>query len=843
MAEDVESPQAGKGSRLTLKRRLSVPRSSRPFLVLVELPPVSSDNAAAVGAFLRELKERAADFPQGTVLAGVTIPQNPRGVASLDPADVFSIFDGKGLWPESDVIPHVSAKDSGTEGLKSGLLGLRALGLETVLAVTGDVPSSGSGVFAVDSLGLLDFLREANFEAFQRAPFGHFDEVRRFFSLAAVSPFKYTEPSQMQQYLKMKKKIRAGAGALITQMGWDSAKSEELFFHLRDEGITVPVFGNVFLLSTITPAARLMHEGKMPGCLVTDSLYEKVSSETFKGHLERASQQVAMYRDLGAAGVDLGGFPDFASLRAVLERGIEIGDDWRRSRDNLDFGIKRFPDGSPGFYLYDGNGKKRNPGRPSPPSGKKFFDLVHRSLLTPGRGIHGPIKSVLGRSSSLRDGRGLPYKLFLAGEKAAKSVLFACEACGDCFLVENFGSCTVGECHKGLPNPPCGDSAADGSCGNDRDRTCVAEPIYLAASSEGSDGLGRLEERTNPPRLSSLKGTSSILNYLFGKDHTRTSGLILVGENVHATIPRTHAAMQALLDRGAEAFDGPSGALEYLTALVDAQVRHGADFIDVNVDAFGDGDMSLRVRMMRDYVRLVRLHGRGVPVCVDSDSPEILEAGLEEWYRGAPAGTAVPLLNSVKLRTMDRVLPLRLRYPFKFIGLLVDDHASNWAEVCGSDEQHALAVKLFRAATDRYGFVPEEIFFDATVFPLAVDMPMAAGRPGYTHRTFQTISKIRKDPALAGVHLILGVSNAVRELPGRRTGVCRAYLAEARNYGLDAAIVNVLHDYGLKDAAPDLRVFIKAFAGQDGSPEAAQKAVDTMTAFCRANRPLARKSC
>ncbi len=837
MTEKAEARREAQKPRTTLRKHLSAPSEQRPFLVLCELSPVSGDSTEYIESFLREIGERAGECPAGTIVAGVTLPQNPRGIASLSPADIFTILDKKGLWMWFEVIPHLTAKDSGIEGLKSGLLGLKALGLESVLAVSGDAPVSGAGVFEVDSIGLLEIIREMNFEAFQRVPFNRFDEAHQFFPLAAVSPFKYTESSQIQQYFKMKKKIDSGAKALVTQMGWDSAKSEELFRYLDDEGISVPVFGNVFLLSTISPVARLMREGKMPGCLVTEQLFKRMSSEPFEAHLERAALQTAMYRDLGAVGVDLGGFPDFDSVLAVLNLAGEIAKDWRRRRENLDFGVRTLPDGRPAFYLYDEEGTRRAPGQRKPSAKKKFFDFLHRSVLSPGRGVHGAAKAILGRSSSLREGQGSLYKSFLSVEKAVKSALFDCEACGDCFLVENFGLCTVGGCHKRLPNPPCGDAAPDGTCGNDPFRTCVAESIHLAAASEGRAGLRRLANRPNPPRLSPLKGTSSILNYLFAKDHTRASGLILIGENVHATIPRTHAAMKALLNRGPGAFETPSGALSYLTALIESQVRHGADFIDVNVDAFGDGDLSIRLAMMQAYVRLVRAHGRGVPVCIDSNSPEILEAGLEEWYREASVGAVPPLLNSVKTQTMDRVLPLRRRYPFSFIGLLVDDQASNWAEVCGSDDQHALAVQLFREATERHGFSTEEVFFDATVFPLAVDMPMAAGRPGYTHRTFRTIQKIKNDPALAGAHLVLGISNAVRDLPARRTGICRAYLAEAQRYGLDTAIVNVHHDYGLKAPAPDLLDFIRAFAGQDGSSEAAQKAVDAMTAFCRANRP------
>ena len=123
----------------------------------------------------------------------------------------------------------------------------------------------------------------------------------------------------------------------------------------------------------------------------------------------------------------------------------------------------------------------------------------------------------------------------------------------------------------------------------------------------------------------------------------------------------------------------------------------------MNVDAFGEQDPALTPRMMRDYVRLIRLHGEGVPVCVDSGVPEVLKAGLEAWYEGAPAGIALPLLNSVKTYTLDDVLPLRKEHPFKFIGLLVDVHSTgSEGSYYGIDELTAMAqIDLRSRATGR----------------------------------------------------------------------------------------------------------------------------------------------
>jgi 5,10-methylenetetrahydrofolate reductase len=823
----------------SLNKLIRQPAGERQFLVLAELTPLPGHDLGNFEKFLKDYAQKKNALPKDVRLAAITIPQSPNGAASMSPADVFSILEMNNLWDDLDVVPHVTAKDHNTEAIKTYLIGLEKLGLDSVLALTGDKPGSGKGVFEVDSIGLIELIKEMNYESFGRAGPGHFDRVHQFAILAAVSPFKYTEASQRQQYFKMEKKIHSGADGLISQMGWDWRKSQELFGYLQEKSIKVPVFGNVYLLSSATPAARLMFEGKLPGCLVTKELYEKIGKEKLPDHIERAAQQVAMYRDMGAAGVDIGDLPGFDGLVTILNRAGEIGRDWRHFQDNLDFGVKTLPDGKPGYYLFEEDGRPRPPSRPKASVSKKTFDLLHRTLLTPGQGMHAAVKTILNSSRSLHRGQGIFYKLFFAWEKALKTLLFDCEECGDCFLVENFGLCTMGKCEKGLPNPPCGDAKPDGSCPHRPEKRCIGELIYEAAGSVGREGLEKLETSVNPSRLPALEGTASLLNYLFQKDHTKKIGLILIGENLHASIPKPGAAMKELMALGPDAFARPSGPLQYILSLIHSQVKHGADFIDVNVDAFGDSDLEMRKALMRDYVRLIRKHSGGVPVCVDSGSPEVLKAGLEEWYRDAPSSIAVPLLNSVKTYTMDAILPLRSRYPFKFIGLLVDIQTTgSEGSYYGINELYDMAQRIFRAATGKYGFRPQDIFFDSTVFPLAIDIPMTHDAPGYTYRTFETIRRIKTDPAMTGVHLSLGITNAVRDLPGRRTGVCRAYLARAREYGLDAAIVNVMHDYGKRAPAPDLLEFVDAFIRQDGSAVSCQRVVRTMVHFCRANRKV-----
>ena len=816
------------------KRVKQLVENGDKFIVLAEFVPLPGHRLSNFEAFLKGYAQKKDQLPDDVVLAGVTIPQSPSGVASMSPADIYAILDKRDLWADLDIVPHVTAKDHNLDAIITYLIGLRSMGIESILALTGDKPAVSAGVFEVDSVGLLDLILQMNAEAYEKAKPGQFDQVPQFYPAAAVSPFKYTEPSLMQQYFKMAKKVRAGAQWLITQLGWDYRKSEELFRYMNDQGLKTPAFGNVYVLTTMTPAPRLMYEGKLPGCVVTQALFDKIRSEKPEQHIDRAAQQMAMYRDLGAVGIDLGGLFDFDMLLEVVQKAQEIGPNWRNYKENLDFGLD-------GYYLYDSDGRRRQPSRPKPALNKRSFDLFHNAFLAPGKGLHGTLRKTLGVSRSLRQGQGPLYKAFFAGfEAPVKKMLFDCEECGDCFLVENFGICSYGKCEKGLDNPPCGDANPDGTCGNNAEIRCVGELIYAAAASEGPAGLDRLARQVNAKRDPALAGTASILNYLFGKDHVKPRPLIQIGESLHASIAKPGAAMKELLQMGPDAREKPSGARDYLVSLIDSQARQHANYIAVNVDAFGEDDPKLALELMRFYVGMVRQHGRGVPVCVDSSDDDVLKAGLDAWYDDAPADIALPLLNSVKTYTIETVLPWRKDHPFKVIGLLVDDKQSGTDGAYAVDDLYNMARKIFDEATQKYGFKPDDLFFDSTVFPLAIDMPMTPGAAGYTYRAFQAIKRIMTDPPMKGVHTSLGVSNCARDLPGRRIGICRAYVAKAQECGLDAGIVNVAHEYGMKPAAPELLELVDAYAQQDGDATNSQRAMELMGEFCRANRKVKR---
>jgi len=812
---------------MATKRLKNLLATGDKFVVTAEFVPLPGHNLANFEKFLTGYAEKKDQIPDSMALAGVTIPQSPGGVASMSPVDIYAILDKKNLWGDLDVIPHVTTKDNNLDAIETYLVGMRKMHLESVLALTGDKPAQTKGVFEVDSVGLVDFIQEMNNQAFSKAKPGGFDKVHQFFIAAAVSQFKYTEASQMQQYYKMAKKVRSGAQCLMSQVGWDWRKSEELVKYMKEESLDIPLLGNVYFLTTMTPAPRLMHDGKLPGCVVTKELFDKLRSETPQQHLERAAQQVAMYRDLGVAGVDLGGIFDFDMLLEILQKAEQIGADWRQHRDNLAFGVKN------GWYLYQDNGTRRPLSRPAQKLSKRNFNLFHHMMFEPGKGVRAPMKKLFSLSKGMRQGAGGMERIFHAFfEKPMKSILFHCEECGDCFLYENFSICSMGRCEKGLDNAPCGDAEPDGTCGNNPDIRCVGELIYESAASEGPQGLTKLATRINPNRNPLLAGTSSILNNFFDRDHCRKVNLIQIGDCLHALIPKVSAALEELLAPGGRAFEQPSGALAFISSLINSQAKHNADYIAINIDKFAESDAASALELIRHLIRLVKKQGRSVPICVDTAHLELARAALQQWYQGAPSDIAPPLLKAFSADIVDEIPALRKDYAFKVMHRLpADTSAQNTCQYADKTFDTMLGCN----------FCPDDIFFEIHVTPLMNDVVEQAQQASRTCESFFAVRKIMQDRKMKGVHTALGVADSARKVPGRSVGICRAYIASAQKYGLDTVMADTTRDFGIVPAAPDLVALVDAFARQDGSESARQKAQQMIDDFCKANQKAKKK--
>ncbi|MCX7767286.1 MAG: methylenetetrahydrofolate reductase C-terminal domain-containing protein, partial [Candidatus Sumerlaeia bacterium] len=371
--------------------------------------------------------------------------------------------------------------------------------------------------------------------------------------------------------------------------------------------------------------------------MVTNAFMEKLKSETPEDAIKRSAQQLAMFRALGYNGADIGNCTTLEQILQIVDESLKISD-WQTVKDNISFPPQ----------------KTESPQVPRPPL---IMEYLHNLAFEKNGALFKLSKQLLmPAEKSFQQNQGFLYRSFLGLEQFIKGTLFECRLCGDCFLPEDYFVCTQGGCEKGLPNPPCGDPTPEGRCGNNEKRLCAAEIIYVRAARKKE--LPKLKQNIFDSRDTSLAGTSSILNHFFGRSHSlkatllERSGLIQIAEMLHASIPTVAPAMFYLKELGEAGFTSPNRGLNLIVDLIISQANCLPAYIDINIDALGESAPLL----IRHFVRQIKRYGRGVPVCVDSSNPEVLRAGLEEWYAN---GTSVPppLINSINYAELDKTRP------------------------------------------------------------------------------------------------------------------------------------------------------------------------------------------
>jgi methylenetetrahydrofolate reductase (NADPH) len=491
--------------------------SGKRFVLSYELVPARGSRGASIDAIL-EFAEQAA---WSGLLDALSLTDNPGGGPALSPDVLGKEIKDLGIAP----IVHFSAKDVNRNGIESRALALDRVGMENLLVVTGDYPTDGhrglaKPVFDLDSVQLLDYLSRMNegLRVEGQPEKMVLSERTSFFLGCVVSPFKLTEPEAMTQYYKLEKKVRAGADFVITQLGYDTRKYQELLQYMQDRGIHIPVLGSVFVLGKGVP--RLMSRGQIPGCVVTDALLAQVEAEHRspdrgkKAAMERAAQQIAILKGLGYSGAHIEGLGlRFDDVRMIIERAQELEGNWQEYAEQFRFS----PEGT--FYLFGGEAHtplRQSAFRPRrAPISFWTMRVLHRLLFkaeTVGYNL-------MRRLSAWLDLHRGAMRIFYAVERRVKVVLFDCRDCGDCVLPEMHYLCPESQCPKFQRVGPCGGSSA-GMCEVFPERFCVWYRVYTRAETTGT--LGELRDYFVPPRDWTLYGTSSWINFYLGRDHTGT---------------------------------------------------------------------------------------------------------------------------------------------------------------------------------------------------------------------------------------------------------------------------------------------------------------------------------
>lgn len=491
------------------------------FLCTAELVLGRDHDVTEAEAFVRAASQK----PDGIKVISVT--DLPGGNPALPPEGFVSYVLAHGLTP----IAHLTGKDGNRAFLEGRLHALARLGVENILALTGDVQKEGFGgkpkpVYDLDSVLILWLVQAVRTgiaytlggKSAQSTPFD-------FLAGAVVNPFKVREPDQMMQFYKLQLKVAAGAQFIITQVGFNLRKLYELKQYMALEGLAhVPALANVYVPTA--KIARMMQSGELAGCVVSDELIRRLESEKKPQRLERAALMVAAVKELGFAGAHLGGFGlSHQDFMIILERAAAIGTGWRSRMDELVFPYRNefylLPLGADG--LSNGGGDyQMTIGKPHPSWKQRLSRAAHRYLIAEhsfgGRFLAARLKpSAQAVNGDLRR-RGLWYKLLELATLYRKATL-GCVGCGDCIQDHlNYVGCSMRWCYKELRNGPCGGSRPDGTCEAHPDLPCIWNLIYLGTLALGEDPK-KFARTLIPPRDWCLDRTNALANRLCGLDN------------------------------------------------------------------------------------------------------------------------------------------------------------------------------------------------------------------------------------------------------------------------------------------------------------------------------------
>ncbi|MFW6414368.1 MAG: methylenetetrahydrofolate reductase C-terminal domain-containing protein [Verrucomicrobiota bacterium] len=358
---------------------------------------------------------------------------------------------------EKPVVVHFSGKGSTGERLSQELADAASGEVQNLLAVTGDrsvdhpirhgltkYPAYKPGY--LDSIEIIRKTRESDF---------------KFHIGAGVNPYKYNAADQYLQYYKMMRKIATGAQFIVTHIGWDMKKLQELQWFLQMRECGVPVLARTALLSS----RQIKDNGEEPYPGITLSrpfaaLLEREcninENQLLAAQLQRLGLQVAGCRLLGYSGIQIAGINNEQTLGMVMRRIREnlkrftSYSDWLTAWQEFHGEIQFAPRGNSAFYaftnLLDPEVQMYSPelshSAYSPFPTPEFRDILRSRLL------------------SFTGSRAIPRLLHNA------CISIYCRGCihkNECNKIYTFHLCPRA-CPKHLVYGPCGGSKPDGIC-------------------------------------------------------------------------------------------------------------------------------------------------------------------------------------------------------------------------------------------------------------------------------------------------------------------------------------------------------------------------------------------
>ena len=235
--------------------------AAKDFLITAEVTPPKGGNPQRMLEMAARLKGR---------VHAINITDGSRAVMRMSSVAASVILLQHGIEP----ICQIACRDRNVLGLQADLMGAHALGIRSILALTGDPVKAGDhkqakSVFELESVRLLKLIEKLN----QGKDFNDKslpDEPLDLFAGGAVDP-QIKSWSGLQS--RFERKLAAGAQFFQSQMITDFDRLEK-FMNQIASGAGKPVLAGIFLLKSAKNAAFINRN--VPGVSIPDEIIQRL---------------------------------------------------------------------------------------------------------------------------------------------------------------------------------------------------------------------------------------------------------------------------------------------------------------------------------------------------------------------------------------------------------------------------------------------------------------------------------------------------------------------------------------------------------------------------------------
>ncbi len=319
--------------------------------------------------------------------------------------------------------------------------------------------------------------------------------------------------------------------------------------------------------------------------------------------------------------------------------------------------------------------------------------------------------------------------------------------------------------------------------------------------------LARLAEGRRPRQAP--RHQRSLISGIEGVELTADNRPLLVGERTNVLGSRKFKRLVA------------GGDWEAAAEVGRAQVRGGGQVLDVCMQ---DPDRDEAADMEAFLDRLVRMVKP--PLMIDSTDAEVMETALT-YCQGKS------VLNSINLEDgrsrFERVAPLARRYGAALVVGTIDESGM----AVSVERKLEVAARSFRILTEEFDVPPEDIWWDALVFPCGT------GDENYIGSAAATIEGVRRlEAEFPFSKTVLGISNVSFGLPPAGREILNSvFLYHATQAGLDAAIVNTEKLARYAEIPEEERALADALLFlQPGDVEGSERAIAEFAAHFRGRK-------